>query len=66
MTKNKKCPIHNSYKCGCKSNNEGKYINKLIDDFILTYNRCYTLFTITNRRVRLYSFQRNINNMYSF
>jgi len=61
----KKCPIHQSYKCGCKLNNDEKHIYKLIENFISTYKRCSTLFTIHNGKIKLNIVSQKIRNVNS-
>ena len=52
ISKYKKCPIHKSFKCGCKLNSDEKCISKIIDNYILVYRRCSFIFDITNGKIK--------------
>ena len=61
MSKYKKCPIHKSYKCGCKLKNEEKYINMIIKNYIQMYKRCLILFTFNNGKIKFNNIERKFN-----
>jgi len=62
ITKYKKCPVHNSYKCGCKFYSDEDRINILIKNYILVYKRCSLLFIVTNGKIKFNHIERKFKN----
>ncbi|OUM66937.1 hypothetical protein PIROE2DRAFT_5797 [Piromyces sp. E2] len=48
----KKCPIHNSFICGCPIEKSNRHSKALADKYILFYRHCSNLFSISNGRIR--------------
>jgi len=55
--KQKKCPIHHSYKCTCNSKTRVKNVEQLTEEFILIYENCSKLFTLTDGKLKFSSYQ---------